>query len=106
MPLLDGSGTPGRDRAFVEFNGVNSLATSMVSVRHGNLKYGWNCSNLDELYNLADDPHETHDLIDDPGYAARVREMREMILEWMLETRYSGAAVSMFRQSRLGKTWY
>ena len=103
-PLMRGEAVEWRDRVFVEFNGVNSLATSMASVRHGDLKYGWNCSNLDELYDLAADPHETRNLIDDPGYAPQARELREMLGSWMEETRYAG--IAMYRQSRLGRMWY
>jgi arylsulfatase A-like enzyme len=75
----------------------------MVSLRVGDLKYGWNCSNEDELYDLRNDPYEMHDLVADPSRAGEVREMRERIGEWMEETHYPGRL--MYRQSRLGKYW-
>lgn len=103
VPLLRGETAPWRDKVFVEFNGVNSIGTSMVSVRVGDLKYGWNCSNTDELYDLEDDPYEMRNLIHDPPHAGHVREMRELIAEWMEETGYSG--ILMYRQSRLGRYW-
>ena len=103
VPILQGEAVEWRDSAFVEFNGVNSLATSMVSVRHrgpdGDLKYGWNCSNRDELYDLSTDPYETTNLIDDPRRADAVFEMRKRIEAWMIETGYPG--LGMYRQSRL-----
>ena len=71
----------------------------MVSIRLGDLKYGWNCSNWDELYNLSNDPFEMHNLIDDPTYAKQARHMRELIGEWMEESNYPGRG--MYRQSRL-----
>jgi len=101
VPLLQGDPVQWRDGVYVEFNGVNSLATSMVSTRHKNLKYGWNCANRDELYDLDADPHETTNLIDDPTHADVVLEMRKRIEAWMIETHYPGTALNMYRQSRL-----
>jgi len=100
LPVLRGEAGEWRDRIFVEFNGVNSLSTSMVSVRQGNLKYGWNCSNLDELYDLEADPHEMHDLLDDARYADKVHEMRQMIAGWMEQTGYPGIARAVCMRSR------
>jgi len=90
-----------RDTIFVEFNGANSLATSMVTVRQGDWKYGWNCSNRDELYNLASDPNEMDNRIDDPGCADQVLHMRRLIETWMVETGYPGPALNMYRHSRI-----
>ncbi len=101
MPILEGQSSDWRDTIFVEFNGVNSLATSMMSVRKGGFKYGWNCSNLDELYDLKNDPYEMNNLISDPAYSDKVREMRTLIADWMAETRYPG--LGMYRQSRMGQ---
>jgi arylsulfatase A-like enzyme len=98
-PLLRAEPVAWRDTMFVEFNGVNSLATSMITVRKDNWKYGWNCSNTDELYDLAADPHETENLIDDPGCLAQVIEMRDTLEAWMVETSYPGRR--MYVQSRM-----
>jgi arylsulfatase A-like enzyme len=100
VPLLRGEPVTWRDAVFTEFHGVNSLSTSMVSVRRGDLKYGWNCSNWDELYDLAHDPYETTNLIHEPGYADTVMAMRELIHAWMQETAYP--AIGMYQRSRLG----
>jgi arylsulfatase A-like enzyme len=103
-PLLQGKVGEWRDQAFVEFNGVNALATSMVTVRAGNVKYGWNGSNWDELYNLDDDPYEMRNLVREPSYRGVVREMLERIETWMDETDYPG--LRLYRSSRVGKlTW-
>jgi arylsulfatase A-like enzyme len=99
VPLLRGESVTWRDAVFTEFHGVNSLSTSMVSVRRGDLKYGWNCSNWDELYDLGHDPYETTNLIHTPKYADIVIEMRELIHAWMQETAYP--AIGMYRRSRL-----
>jgi arylsulfatase A-like enzyme len=101
VPLLRGNPVEWRDTVFIEFNGVNSLATSMVTVRKDKWKYGWNCSNVDELYDLAADPHETVNLIDDPDCLPQVTEMRTTLEEWMVETRYPGR--TMYVQSRMNR---
>ena len=99
MPIMEDQSPGWRDTAFVEFNGVNSLATSMVSVRKANFKYGWNCSNWDELYDLEEDPYEMNNLISDPRYSDKIREMRTLIDDWMSETNYP--ALTMYRRSRM-----
>lgn len=99
LPLVRGEIVPWRDAAFVEFHGLNHLATSMATMRRGNLKYGWTCSGADELYDLATDPHETVNRIADPAYADAAADMRQGIADWMAETRHPG--LNMYRRSRL-----
>jgi arylsulfatase A-like enzyme len=99
-PLVERQPSEWRERIFVEFNGVNSLATSMISVREGDLKYGWNCSNQDELYDLARDPYEINNLIDDPAYTGTARHLREVIDAWMVATDYPAPALRVYRSSR------
>lgn len=98
-PFLRGGSAPWRDRLFVEFNGVNNLATSMVTARLGDLKYGWNCSCQDELYDLARDPWETVNLVSDPASRNELRVMRRAVAEWMEEVGYPG--LGMYAQSRM-----
>jgi len=99
VPLLEGRTTEWRDEVFVEFGGLGPSAT-MLTVRHGDIKYGWNCANLDEMYDLAADPEEMNNVIDDPAYAATVRAMRERIHAFMERT--SHPARGLFRKTRLG----
>jgi len=99
VPLLEGRTTEWRDEAFVEFSGVNNLATTMIMCRHGDIKYGWNCSNLDEMYDLAADPHEMTNVIDDPAYAAKAGEMRERIGAFMKRTKHP--ALGMYGSTRI-----
>ena len=100
-PLLAGEVGEWRDQVLVEFNGINSLATSMVTLRSGDWKYGWNCSNRDELYNLAEDPYEMHDLGQESAYADQVASMRQALDAWMQETAYPGRTT--YRRSRMGQ---
>jgi len=99
-PLLRGETPDWPDEAVTEFHGVNSLAASMISIRVGDLKYGWNCANHDELYNLGEDPHETVNLIDRPECAEAVLSLRERLAEWMRKTGHPSRP--MYVQSRLG----
>lgn len=71
----------------------------MITCRHGDWKYGWNCSSFDELYNLAEDPYERTNRIDDPACAGEVKEMIRRIEAFMEETDYPVPARSMFRNS-------
>ncbi|MFP3897158.1 MAG: sulfatase-like hydrolase/transferase [Anaerolineales bacterium] len=103
-PLFDGGSVEWRDQVFVEFFGVNSLVTTMASVRKGNFKYGWNCSSHDDLYDLGADPHEMHNLIDEPPYGAVVSEMRGLLEEWMGETAFPG--LGYYRRTRMDKWPY
>ena len=84
--------------------GVNNLATTMFTCRHDRYKYGWNCGNSDELYDLQEDPYETTDRVDDPGYATVLREMRERMEGILESTGYPG--MLMYRQSVLGRNPY
>jgi uncharacterized sulfatase len=40
---------------------------------------------VEELYDVANDPHEIHNLADDPDYASRLREMRAALAQWQNE---------------------
>jgi N-sulfoglucosamine sulfohydrolase len=45
---------------------------------------------LEELYDSENDPHQVHNLIDDPQYAGVVKKMRKRLRHWTLETRDLG----------------
>jgi len=99
LPLLRGETTTGRDEILVEFGGLGPAMT-LLTYRHKDLKYGWNVVNRDELYDLAADPHEMHNLIDDPAYAAALREIRERFYACL--DHLGHYARGTFGKSRLG----
>ena len=98
--LIEGRKTKWRDSVFVEFFGLGHMSTNMITCRHGDIKYGYTCSNKDELYDLARDPHEMTNLLDDPEYAKIADTMRKRIYTFMVKTRYPG--VHNYLYTRLG----
>jgi N-sulfoglucosamine sulfohydrolase len=45
---------------------------------------------IEELYDTVEDPHEIHNLIDDPGKKTILRKLRKTLHSWMLQTRDTG----------------
>src|SRR5262249_11599009 len=52
----------------------------------------------EELYDLAADPHEEHNLADNPANASRLKELREKVAAWM---KAQGDAGTVFGQPLL-----
>jgi len=50
----------------------------------------WNTKPPEELYDVKADPHEVHNLADDPQYQDTLKRLREACHRWMLEIRDSG----------------
>jgi N-sulfoglucosamine sulfohydrolase len=46
---------------------------------------------VEELYDLAADPHEVHNLASDPAHAATLDELRRALDEWIVNTKDQGA---------------
>jgi len=57
-----------------------------VMLRTREWKYVRRLYDTDELYDLTHDPDELHNLIGDPAHAPLVREMRDRMLAWFLDT--------------------
>jgi len=98
LPLVRNEKIAWRDAVVTEFLGLDNIATCMKTIRVGQLKYGFNSIARDELYDLAENPHETHNLIDDPRYARRREELRDRLEQWMSET--ADPARRMYRWHR------
>jgi len=86
LPLTRGQTEGWKDSVVTEFGGVNNTATTQRTLRWKHLKFGFNIDHEDELYDLEDDPHELHNLIQHPAYQNEVREMRLKLKDWMEET--------------------
>ena len=74
-PVLDGSADPADwQSAYAEFYGQRFVYTQRLTW-NGEWKYVFTPGGVDELYNLADDPHEMRNLAGDPAYTKRLEEM-------------------------------
>ncbi|HCE46913.1 MAG TPA: hypothetical protein DET40_25480 [Lentisphaeria bacterium] len=87
LPLIEGNAREWREDIVVEFSGVSFMGSTMRTIRHGNIKYGYACGFGDELYDLDSDPYEMKNLACEPSYAERANDMRKRLLAWMAKTR-------------------
>ena len=56
------------------------------AVRTPNIKYVRRAFESDEFYDLAEDPGETRNLINEPSYRDHVLRLKERMLAWYMET--------------------
>ncbi len=77
-PLVEGRDVEWRDHAFCQ------RANHSRMLRTERYKYSFGPrQRMVALYDLKEDPHEDHNLADDPPHAAKVREMHARLLEVM-----------------------
>jgi arylsulfatase A-like enzyme len=74
----------------------NSVEWRLVT--DNRLKYVWNQGDLDELYDLDNDPYELANLIADPEYAGDLNRVKNRLEQWMSET--GDPLLNEFRQQR------
>ncbi len=55
-----------------------------VMIRKGNWKYNFYSGDINELYNLNEDPLELNNLIDNPNYAIIQKDLNRQLIEWLL----------------------
>lgn len=84
-PLVAGETLPWRDAVVTECSGIGSVLFSQRMIRKGNYKYVFNVGDIDELYDLQNDPYEMENLVDHDGYQQILNEMRLALFDWMLE---------------------
>lgn len=74
-PVLEGTADPAPwQEAYAEFYGQRFVYTQRI-VWHGDWKYVFSPGGVDELYNLADDPHERVNLAGDLAHRATLEAM-------------------------------
>lgn len=82
-PFTEDVGAAWRDAVVTEGEGLSGISCTQRMLRSGNLKYVFNAGDTDELYDLAQDPHELRNLAADPASASRLGDMRERLCDWM-----------------------
>ena len=83
MPILRNSGAvPGdwRRAAFSTYNGQQFGLYTQRMIRTDKWKYIWNLTDVDELYDLAQDPWELHNRISDPTCSSTLADLRQQLL--------------------------
>ena len=94
LPLLEDPERSVRDYAVCECVSAFPLIGMQRMYRQGKLKYVFNCGGSDELYDLESDPHEMRNLVDDPAWQDRLREMM------------NGLAKAMYHHGDDTTPWY
>ncbi|TYL38365.1 sulfatase [Natronococcus pandeyae] len=89
LPLLENDGDASVERpdsTFAQYHGDEFGLYTQRMVRTKRYKYVYNGPDIDELYDLENDPAELQNLIDHPGYEDARGEMRNRLVDWMDET--------------------
>lgn len=86
VPLLKGEEPVNwRQYAFSNYNGQQFGLYVQRMVRDRNLKYVWNMTDTDELYDLKRDPYEMHNLIREPDYREELMRLRKVLYHSLKE---------------------
>ena len=75
-----------RDSVYLEYHGDVWGCYTQRTVRTDSFKYVYNPYDLDELYNLEEDPYEMKNLVNMPSYSAVLDEMRARLRGWIEAT--------------------
>ncbi|WP_294452423.1 sulfatase-like hydrolase/transferase [uncultured Bacteroides sp.] len=81
MPLIKNETTTWRKYAFSNYNGQQFGLFVQRMVRDKKMKYVWNLTDIDELYDLEKDPWELHNLIYDKKYQSELVRLRKVLYE-------------------------
>ena len=93
-PFLRNEAPPAwRDEIHTQFNGVEIYFTQR-SVMTKEYRYVFNGFDMDELYDLRKDPHETRNLADDPAYESIKRDLCGRM--WRFACRERDSAINAY----------
>lgn len=89
LPLIkEGAmATKWRDCVVTECSGIGAVLFSQRALRWQNWKYVFNAGDIDELYDLAADPGELQNLIDDSDQKDILEALRQKLEDWMEDHR-------------------
>jgi len=85
LPLCSGNDVEWREDLMCETNGcfINYLGRALLKDRY---KYVWNYKDMDELYDLKEDPYELTNLIHDEKFFDIIEDMKIRLNKWRRET--------------------
>jgi arylsulfatase A-like enzyme len=87
VPLLKGEqAVDWRKEVVSTYNGQQFGLYTQRMIRNNKWKYIWNTTDIDELYNLEEDPWELNNLIEENKYAGVVSELRKKLCKELLES--------------------
>lgn len=81
LPDLRGEQTEKRDYVLSTYNGQQFGLYMQRMLRGRDMKYIWNLTDCDELYDLKKDPYELVNRIGDPDYVESLKKMRLRLLK-------------------------
>jgi len=81
LPLCRGQA--GRDDIFSQYSGNQFGSYSQRALRDRRWKYVWNATDVDELYDLEDDPGEMRNRVADPACTDELARLRRRLVDWM-----------------------
>jgi arylsulfatase A-like enzyme len=74
-----------RETLVVESSGIDVISYSQRMIRSGNHKFVFHLGEMDELYDLKNDPHEMKNLAHQPEYAHVSLSMLDMLRTWLIQ---------------------
>ncbi|OXM14272.1 sulfatase-like hydrolase/transferase [Paenibacillus herberti] len=84
-PMLDGETVAEwPDCVVTEGAGLEGAMFTQRMLRKDTYKYVFNCGDMDELYDLTNDPHEMTNLVKHEDYAGKLAELRQSLADWMV----------------------
>lgn len=99
VPLIQGEQVPDwPDHIVTEGSGLEQILFTQRMIRKGNMKYIFNCGEIDELYDLSRDPHEMTNQIRNPDYQSILIDMKKTLAGWMEE--HNDGALRQFKLLR------
>lgn len=75
-----------RDAVFAEIFEIIDQRAVIFSVRTEQWKYNFHCGDMDELYNMRNDPLELNNLAEDPSCTEVVAQMQAKLADWLQQT--------------------
>ncbi len=87
LPLLKGENPAWRDRIYYEYYWERAfpMTPTMFGIRTDRYKYiyYWGVWDTEEFYDLKNDPHEMHNLINEPQYQELIQQLYNDLFTWL-----------------------